>query len=211
MPSSQESELLRQLKTFRILKYLAKKDQTWTELLEQTKVSPRTLSKHLQELQVEGWVKKKFDYSHVNKGEAKRIHPDAVYSLVRSMYRSAIMETVRQVEDYEDITSKIEHFTDLFLSTNKRVQYKTIRDYFTALSWAIVYVTETEMLRKRTNLYDDSFVTNEASHTLQKILLKQEFQSRMKHQLISDLEEERQENYKRLERAINKLEKKRHK
>jgi aspartokinase len=151
---------------------------------------------------------KKFDYSRVNKGEAKRTRPDAVYSLVRSKFRSAIMETVRQIEDYEDIASKIEHFTDLFLSSSERVQSRTIAEYFTALSWAIVYVTETEILRKRTNLYVDSFVTIEASRTLQKILLKQEFQSRMKHQLLSDLEDDRQENYKKLERVISRLEKK---
>lgn len=196
----------------KILRQLAGRDLTWSELLKMSGMLSRTMSKHLRELERLGTVRKKVEYGRKGieeeSGKARDLkrNSEVVYYLARSRHRKAMVESARKLDDYEEMAEKIQCYTELFFRSKKRYDPKLASEYFTTIGWAIVYVTETEILRRRTNFYDDSFVTLEASQTLQKMLLSQKFQRTMKHELLQDLEADREECCKKIEKAIDKLE-----
>jgi len=200
--ASEEAKLLGEKNSFVILEHLVNEDHTWKKLVQETHLSTRTLSKHLRELEQRKIVHRKFI-----KSSGKAIPPKMipVYSLARNKYRQPITEMVKQLEEYEDIEEKIQEYTELFFLAHKKIKVRTVEEYFTTLTWAMAFLTETEILRKRTNFFDDSLLTSAASHSLQHILWKQPFQQKMQDQLRRDLEDERQECYQKIEKAIHRL------
>jgi len=67
------------------------------------------------------------------------------------------------------------------------------------------FITETDVLRKRTSLFDDSFVTSESYRVLQRILLKQEFQRKIAKQIREELEYDRRKHYEKIQKTIRHL------
>lgn len=181
--------LIRAINRFEILGILAEQDCRWRDIAPLTHLSRRSLARHLKELKDQHVIR----------------HKGRVYSLIDIRYRRAMRQTSRQLKTYQEIVSKVYEFSEGFFMSKKKYDDSLIREYFDVVMQAITLIVYHELLRRKTAVYDDSFVTLEAVRAMQQVLLKQEFQRRIAKETRRALEEETGEIYAKFERKVDRI------